>query len=252
MKLSFLRFLAAVLLFSTVCDAQQRSPTLRKVRVGMSSEGYFRVGPDPNSAWDLAKFVVEEPQVARYLAIPKEELDTLIELVAESGTKEQEIFRELKKAGRADEITASVLQYRAELSEGAKEIFPPKQMKKLREIAMRIEVLRMGLPDSLVRGRLAETIGIYESQKSDLIRKAKQIEQATQAKIVELLKESEVETLALLTPEQRRQAEDLLGDTNDFIELPRARQLFQQLLEEEGVGDFSKPLPPGGKPEEKK
>lgn len=215
------------------CKAQS-PPHIQRTSIGVSQDGYFRVGPDPKSDWELLKFASEEPDVASYLGISKQMIDQVTQHFAAGEADQVKIFRELKAQGRSEEITEKIIQYRQDFLRDSDEILTPEQMDKLRQVALRVEVIRIGLPDALVRGRLAETVGTYEGQKSDLYRKAKQIEKETQLKITELLRQSESETLALLTPEQRQKAEEALGETHDYVETSRVRKMFQNVLESKG------------------
>ncbi len=99
------------------------------------------------------------------------------------------------------------------------EILLPFQMDRLNQIAAQASA--QGGTRSLVRGNLAEKLKITDDQKKRIEEKAVELQKKLDEKIAKLREQMQAELLAELTPEQRDQYKQLMGETFTFEQQQR-------------------------------
>lgn len=226
------KFSAVCAIFASIAGVNAQPPITQPktsvVRLDLSPDGYFHSAPDPDSSWELFFCVRDQRVVQEFLELTDEQIEVIEKLAIDFLKAQRATVVDLKNSGDK-EIAAKVLSFREEISTaGLDEILTPDQIGTLRQIAMRLEILRIGLPDALVRGRLARKVGVFDEQKGDLWRQATEIEAETRRKIDELVKESEAKILDLLAPEQRTAAVQLLGDTISLHEETEHQKIYRE------------------------
>jgi GGDEF domain-containing protein len=127
-------------------------------------------------------------------------------------------------------------QNRVEAEEALEEILLPEQLNRLRQIAYQVDIAQTGLGEALTQGRLGEEIGVHEDQKQNLMDRAAKIEEETRQAILAIRAKARAKLFAELTPEQRKQALERLGDYFQYEEPSLSQQLrksFQSVSNEE-------------------
>lgn len=108
---------------------------------------------------------------------------------------------------------SELIQKNQEEAESAlEEILLPKQLERIRQLAYQVDVAQEGIGESLANGRLGEEIGVYDQQRENLIEKAASIDEELHAAVVRIHAAARAKLFKELTPEQRKKAEELLGD----------------------------------------
>ena len=118
---------------------------------------------------------------------------------------------------------------RVQAEDAIEEILLPEQMTRIRQLAYQVEISREGIGDSLVSGRLGKEIGVYEDQKEELAARAAKIEQEAKMAILAIKSQARAKLFKELTPEQRKKAEELLGDYFEYEEPTLGQQLSKSL-----------------------
>jgi len=114
------------------------------------------------------------------------------------------------------------------------EILLPEQMTRVKQLAYQIDVEQVGLGISLTEGRLGDDIGVHEGQKQDLLDAAKKIDAETKAAIIRIKAEARAKLFKELTPDQRKQAEELLGDFFQYETLTIQQRIRQSVRKARG------------------
>lgn len=118
---------------------------------------------------------------------------------------------------------------RAKSEEAIEEILLPEQMKRVRQLAYQVEISRSGISESLVNGRLGKEIGVYDDQKEELANRAAKIEKEAKLAILAIKSQARAKLFKELTPDQRKAAEELLGDFFDYEEPSLSQQISRSL-----------------------
>ena len=105
----------------------------------------------------------------------------------------------------------------------------PAQLERVRQLAYQVEIWQEGIGISLTDGRLGSEIGVHEGQKENLADRAAKIEAEARAAIIEIRAKARAKLFKELTPEQRKAAEELLGDYFEYEELSLGQQLRRSL-----------------------
>jgi hypothetical protein len=207
-----LYFVAAVFCSSVCADSTpaDEAATTPSVKSGSA----ILIGPDPNSRSALFELLKDE-QVQQQLELNEREISAVIEI----GEKYKEEMRSYLDSIRLSGKQVDQKEYRQiqavrkEAAENAiEEILTGPEISRLRQIAFRIEVSRIGLSAALVLGRLGTEVRIYDNQKHSVFERGSLIESHARQEIDEIRQRAEADILSTLTPEQRRWAKDALGE----------------------------------------
>lgn len=147
-----------------------------------------------------------------------------------------------RESGQSVQIGGSEFQEmmeenRAQAEEAIEEILLPEQMDRIRQLAYQVEISRTGIGEALVTGRLGKEIGVYEDQKQELSERAAKIEAEAKLAILAIKAQARAKLFKELTPEQRKKAEDLLGDYFEYEEPSLGQQLSRSLKQIRGSRD---------------
>jgi Spy/CpxP family protein refolding chaperone len=104
-----------------------------------------------------------------------------------------------------------------ETEKKVQEILLPHQVKRIKQIALQMQLQNAGYGGSgLANGSLASELKITDEQKAQMQEKQKEIikenQEKTQAFYKQLQEESREKLLSVLTPEQRKKLDELIGD----------------------------------------
>lgn len=135
---------------------------------------------------------------------------------------------------------------REQAESAIEEILLPAQLERVQQLGYQIDIHQEGgTGESLVNGRLGEEIGVREEQKRLLAEKAAKIEAEAKAAIIAIRAQARAKLFKELVPEQRKAAEELLGDFFLFEEPSlgqRIRKSMKQVNEQREEKDAeSKP-----------
>jgi hypothetical protein len=159
------------------------------------------------------------------LEIVPEQLDKLREVQKESQTRLQDAYRKLTDVP-AEERQAKYMEvYREHNEETEKQVIDillPQQIKRLKQILLqqRLAQLQWGGAAAFQSAEVAEALGITDEQRQKLQEKElelrKEIQEKTQAFYKQLQEESREKMLEVLTIEQRRRLEGLVGEKYEW------------------------------------
>jgi hypothetical protein len=180
-------------------------------------------GVDPNNRSQLFQLLSND-SIRRELKLTEEQQQGVAQIIQENGKRMQERVRQAIAQGgggigslRLD--FSELMRVQREQSEAAiEEILLPEQLKRVRQLAYQIEIAQEGLGESLVNGRLGKDIGVYDQQKQQLTDRARDIEQELRAVIAKAHSAARMKLFAELTPDQRKAAEELVGDYFQYEE----------------------------------
>lgn len=181
-------------------------------------ENYLKnmLKPNPNSPRDLME-LLRNPAVAEEVGV---DVATLRQIQA----KQVSLYTERRSSpptnlANPEEQKAFMAKIKEtddainEMIKGAlEELLPPEKLERLKQIAYRYEIQKMGFAGSLSEGWLADVVEMHDAQYSTLMRKIGDIEVETQKKIDQLRSAAEEEVLAQLSPEQRKNVRNALGE----------------------------------------
>lgn len=186
----------------------------------------FLIGPDPALKYELFK-LLRDRLVQHELQLTKDQVDGINRIYDDAQKTLRDLADGSRKSGTRIEPTAlkDALDARRLIAEEAiEELILPSQMSRLRQIAFRIEVSRIGLGPSLAYGRLGSEAGIYTNQVNRLMLKWKHISERADNEIQKILERAEEELIGELTPEQRDRVTKNLGDHFQYSEHSFASQ----------------------------
>lgn len=215
-------YVIVVLNFSGVLFAQRVTYDTPDV-VGLDHKtGKILVGPDANNITQLFN-LLRSSEVTEALDLNKAQ-----KIAIENAFKsEKEKIRELySQKVPFNEITGAL---RSDARSFYDEVLTPAQKLRMRQVVFRIEVSVIGLAAALTEGRLRDEVKVYENQVTRIQDRGKEIEARTKAEILAILKRSEKELLAELTPEQRAAAEKSLGDFFVYSNVKAMQELREEL-----------------------
>ncbi|MEM1303296.1 MAG: hypothetical protein AAGG46_00280 [Planctomycetota bacterium] len=178
----------------------------------------------PDAAGGLGRLLMSEEV--------RQEIELVEEQEAELQAMQQEIREEMRErmqsvfAGmrdlsreerreRMEGVRAEVELIRDDVEQRIGSVLMPHQLERLQQIELQ-QRLRSGGSRALMRGRVAEELGITPEQQEEMRAKASEVQATLQQKIDELRREAREEVLAVLTPEQRSRLEELTGPQFDM------------------------------------
>ncbi|GAB5403744.1 MAG: hypothetical protein Aurels2KO_19750 [Aureliella sp.] len=167
-----------------------------------------------------------EQQYEGVKAVRKQSQQRLGELIKTSMQKSED-GRSIKLGGTS--FQTIIAENKKAADAAIEEILLPEQLKRVQQLAYQIDVERTGLGASLVEGRLGKDIGVYDNQKQSLTDLAAAIDAETKKAIAKIKADARKQLLSSLPPEQRKQAEELLGEYFDYEAVTLEQQLQRSL-----------------------
>lgn len=196
-------------------------------------------GVNPNSRSQLFQLLSNE-SVRNELKLTDDQYAGVKGVMKESQKRTQEMIQgamaKQKQQGSSRSFSFGGEDFRNLMAENEalaeaaiEEILLPGQMERIKQLAYQIDVEQVGVGISLTEGRLGEDIGVHEGQKQDLLDAAKKIDAETKAAILRIKAEARKKLFKELTPDQRKQAEELLGDYFQYETLTIQQRIRQSV-----------------------
>lgn len=222
---------------------------------GGMSGGMFG-GVNPNDRSQLFNLLANE-SVRSELKLTDQQYEGVQAVQKQSRARMQGMIKSaMSKSGNGRSISLGGTDFREMMSENSKaadeaieEILLPEQLKRIRQLAYQVDIERTGLGESLINGRLGKDVGVYDNQKQSLTDLAARIDAETRQVIAQIKADAQKRLLASLAPEQRKEAEELLGDYFDYEAVSLEQQLQKSVrrmrnsaegAEKEGKGSTKK------------
>ena len=207
-----------------------------------SPAGAFSIGGpgnvNPGSRSQLFHLLSNE-SVRRELKLGDDQYAGVKKINAEAQKRMSELFRSrvMQSDGKGptsisvggNELREIMEENQRVAEEAIEEILLPEQLERVRQLAYQVQVAQVGLGEALVNGKLGQEIGVYEDQKQNLTDRAAKIEAEARAAIVKIRAQARAKLFEELSPEQRKKAEELLGDYFEYEEPSLQKQLQESL-----------------------
>ena len=117
--------------------------------------------------------------------------------------------------GNRDELVGNLRKFNEEIQADVDKILLPHQSKRLKQLEVQQRMRGGGVMGAL-GGDVAEQLGISEEQQDKLREKAQGLDQEMRKKMTEIRKQLQDQLLAELSPDQRKQFNDLVGEPFEF------------------------------------
>lgn len=188
------------------------------VKLGSEAEGGYAI-PDVNNKLSLALLLYNR-SITHSLGLSDEGKRLINEYLAKNDRSFQRktVVQSQNNRKTAEQVEAEMEAFRTQSTKFLDELVSPGQWARLRQLAYQVEVSRIGLANALTTGRLGADIGVEEQQTELIQRKAEEAEARAKADILRVLANLQEGVLAALTPGQRKEAKQLLGDPIVFKE----------------------------------
>lgn len=192
-------------------------------------------GVDPGDRSQLFRLLSND-SVRRELNLTDEQFGGVQKIQQESQSRVSKMMQAKMAVAEGGSIRFSgddfkdlMAENRATAEAAIEEILLPEQMKRVRQLAYQVEVSQEGLGEALVNGRLGTEIGIHEDQKQNLSDRAAKIEAEAVAAILKIRAEARARLFQELTPDQRKAAEERLGDYFEYKEPSVGAQIRKRI-----------------------
>ena len=161
--------------------------------------------------------LLQNEQLRTELGIVDEQVEKLDALQKKQREQIQEFFsgfRDLSQEAREAKMAEGQKQLAARGEEMKKEmesILLPNQVKRLAQITRQTQ-MQMSGRGSTSSDFIAKELKLDDAQKEKLLEKAKEVDKKLTEKMTKVRKEAEDELLSILTPEQRAQWKEMIGE----------------------------------------
>ncbi len=128
-------------------------------------------------------------------------------------------FRDLSEEERRAQfakIQETMQKQNEETQKEVDAILLPHQTKRLKQLTTQRRLRAGGSTNVMSADQVAELLSLTDAQKAELKEKAEQIQKELRDKLAELRKDAEADLLSVLTPEQRIQLKDMVGEPFEF------------------------------------
>jgi len=174
------------------------------------TETYRASIPDPGNKLSLVS-LISNPYVARELGLNTDVTRLLKQAEHENGGPLSINVTTSEVLLTLDELSSIHLANQLKWTKLCDEALNPAQWSRLRQLAFRIEVYRVGFGQALTAGRLGADVGVFENQKTRLSQRATQTERDLKQAIVEALAVAQESVLSELSSEQQMVCKERLG-----------------------------------------
>lgn len=216
----------ALLLCVTDAMAQPGGRGGRRGGPGGAGPAGGRMGAAGRMGGGGSQFLLRREDVRKDLELSDEQIEQLEKLSEGREPIDREALRSELEGLSDDQRIEKMRERREETAkendEKLREILLPHQMERLKQITAQLSA--QGGSRSLTGGRLADQLGITDEQKEKIRIKSEELQKSLTEKIAALRKEMQEELLAELTPEQRAQYQEMMGDEFKFEQPRRAGQ----------------------------
>ena len=154
-------------------------------------------------------FLLQNEQIAEELDLVEDQKTKLRDLGQKMRDSAREMFSGLSAEERREKYSEFREKMRTELETGLNDILLPQQRDRLNQI--RFQMSSRGT-SGLTSDRAVEQLGLSDDQVKKLQERAEKLRTELREKLQQLEKEAREELLEVLTPEQRKKYEDLVGE----------------------------------------
>lgn len=188
--------------------------------------------PDPEKTLDLFNLLAQKA-IQEELELSDAEKEGIKKIREEVRSEMREFVRSTEESGTdvRKALLTAMKERRQATADAVSELLTPERNQRLKELAYRVETSRIGLANALVFGRLGHVAGIYEGQKTNLIRRGEEILKEAHRDILEIRKRAEADLLKEVTPEQRKAVISAIGE---FFEYREPNQFLSRLPKLDG------------------
>ncbi|MEX2185976.1 MAG: hypothetical protein WD875_04240, partial [Pirellulales bacterium] len=172
---------------------------------------------------------VYSPQMEKELEIVDDQKEKLTRLRNDTMTELRDLYATMRDEDRQEwarkynEISSKLAD---DTDKRVSDILLPHQVRRLRQIALQMKLNSTGYGSSagLANGEVADELGLTEAQKKRLKEKEQQlrveIQRKTQEFYKQLREDAREELLSVLTEQQRRKLNELIGDEFEWQATP--------------------------------
>jgi hypothetical protein len=162
--------------------------------------------------------ILRRADVREELEIVEDQIKDLETIGEEMRTRARELFgglRDLDPEQRREKLRESFRQIAEEAENKVSKVLLPHQMKRMKQLTYQMR-FRGGTGRALTDGDLAEELEISEEQREALRKKAEEVEAELRQKVNQLRKEAQDKLLSVLSAEQRKKFEEMIGEPFEF------------------------------------
>jgi Spy/CpxP family protein refolding chaperone len=214
-------FARSVLARSLGCLAAILVAGMLNISIQAQPPGGFRGGPGGPGGGAMfggPVALLQREDVQQELELLEDQKTQLKAMNEKTRERMGELFRGQRGGAegndRRDELRETFRKFNEETQAEVDKILLPHQSKRLQQLEVQMR-MRGGVMGAL-GGDVAEKLGISEEQRDKLREKAQGLEQELRKKMAEVRKQMQDQLLAELSPEQRKQFNDMVGDPFEF------------------------------------
>lgn len=171
---------------------------------------------DPNNLGSLLNI----PEIRQELDIMDAQVEEITQARKDLEKQIREQVNKMMEGGfdpsKAKEMAEIMRTQRAAIDEQISQQLLPGQVKRLREVALRLQMKQAGTVGLLGRKDIMEALEITPEQLEALKKKSVSLEEELKKRMEELKKKAQTELLGELKPEQRKKLEEMLGKDFDY------------------------------------
>jgi len=224
---------AAVIGFAmtATCAAQE----VKITRHSTLSDGRLLFGVDPENPSMLFE-LLSDPQITLELGLSHTESAAVAQVATEYSVERRRLGHLGVEPSQLAEIKALHQELDVQNVAALEEILTPQRLDRLKQLAYRMDISKIGLTNSLLDGRLASVAGVYDNQRERIGRRGAEIEAQLEARIAELRIEAEQKILdELLSSEQSKRVKAAVGpmfNYQEFFEIRDALNRFKGTMKD--------------------
>jgi len=171
---------------------------------------------DPNNWGSLLNI----PEIRQELDIMDAQMEEITQSRKDLEKQIREQVNQMMEGGfdpsKAKEMAEMMRTQRAAIDEQISQQLLPGQVRRLREVALRLQMKQAGTVGLLGRKDIMEALDITPEQLEALKKKSATLDEELKKRMEELKKKAQAELLGELKPEQRRKLEEMLGKDFDY------------------------------------
>lgn len=171
---------------------------------------------DPNNWGSLLNI----PEIRQELDIMDAQVEEITQARKDLEKQIREQVNKMMEGGfdpsKAKEMAEMMRTQRAAIDEQISQQLLPGQVKRLREVALRLQMKQAGTVGMLGRKDIMEALEITPEQLEALKKKSVSLDEELKKRMEELKKKAHSELLGELKPEQRQKLEEMLGKDFDY------------------------------------
>jgi hypothetical protein len=174
-----------------------------------------------------SEFLLSDPGVQKELELVDSQREQIQQMNKEFGKEISSKIDGIVANPGADKrgIGEAIQEINKRKKERLAQILLPHQVDRLKQISLQQSVNQAGLGQALASKALMQELGIDEEQKSQLKKKAEELNKELEEKVAKLRSEMRDELLNELKPEQREKMKQLMGNQFEFENPPGMRML---------------------------